>query len=466
MGDFTGFSFNGYHSDDLGIIRVSDGDRYDENILPEFEDKVVDIPGGDGSYYYGSYFQPKEFSIKIAFDHLTEKQYRDLRRVFSTRLPKPLFFDEAPYKVYYAKLSSPIELNTVCFYERKVEYVPHGENDGYIPGSIDHLEEVVDTKVRIYKGEGTIDLIAYKPFGYIRFKDLDSYKEGMVYNVQPEDDPSELNLYELQVEEIIFKSNFTPLVGYEGWAEFSFSDLNGIEYDGISYDHVSLTYGSPPNDIKVYQIPSWRDNNYRRITVLDGWDSLSAETKELLRSYSQSIKTKYVLTEDTEPQEGKIYYYDVSNVDEWEEASGLKTAAELEDYDTYDNGTITLYNPGDISAPFKLYVPFSGNTINALTISLVDVDGAQLEINSITKKDNDTANGIFINTNNCLIEGVVYDPVEETYTTTGYIYNDYIDEGNFFKIPASSSLDEYEDIEMHITGGSDGIKIVYDYLYF
>ena len=32
MGDFTGFTFGGYNTVDLGITRVSGGDRYDECI--------------------------------------------------------------------------------------------------------------------------------------------------------------------------------------------------------------------------------------------------------------------------------------------------------------------------------------------------------------------------------------------------------------------------------------------------
>ena len=33
-GDFTGFTFNGYYSADLGITRVSEGSRYNFDLLP------------------------------------------------------------------------------------------------------------------------------------------------------------------------------------------------------------------------------------------------------------------------------------------------------------------------------------------------------------------------------------------------------------------------------------------------
>jgi hypothetical protein len=33
-GDYMGFTYNGSHSSDLGIVRVSNGSRFDENLLP------------------------------------------------------------------------------------------------------------------------------------------------------------------------------------------------------------------------------------------------------------------------------------------------------------------------------------------------------------------------------------------------------------------------------------------------
>ena len=53
--DFLGFSFAGKHSwDDFGLIRTSDGDRYNENLAPTMNDKTAEVPGGDGMYFFGS----------------------------------------------------------------------------------------------------------------------------------------------------------------------------------------------------------------------------------------------------------------------------------------------------------------------------------------------------------------------------------------------------------------------------
>jgi phage-related protein len=146
MADFTGFYLDGIHSSTYGILRVSDGDRYTEGLIPEFEDFSIELTGGNGDLYGGRRFKPTKFTINIAFDHMTEKQFRGLRQWLGGEKLKEFRFDERPYKGYYVKVAERPELDYVCF-----------------------LEDV-DTnfieKERIYKGEGEIEFIAYDPFGY------------------------------------------------------------------------------------------------------------------------------------------------------------------------------------------------------------------------------------------------------------------------------------------------------------
>ena len=137
-GDFIGFSFNGVHSSDLGIVRTSDGSRYNENLLPTFQDQTVQIPGGDGSYYFGTTYTNRQFSIPIAFDNLSEENFRKLRTVFDGKTMGKLIFDEAPYKYYMVKPTGTPQLKYICFGRT-------GEP-------------------RVYKGEGTINFVAYYPF--------------------------------------------------------------------------------------------------------------------------------------------------------------------------------------------------------------------------------------------------------------------------------------------------------------
>lgn len=205
-GDFTGFTFvyNGhsYMTEDLGITRVSDGDRYNEPLIPEIEDKTIEIPGLDGSYFYGSNFKSRNFSIKIAYDEMTEVQFRLMRQIFGYKHTGLLIFDEAPYKKYRVKIASPPELDFVCFdergktpgesrdgiritdrTEREVEKVDEETGETTTETVIDVTREQVtpwvysDQTNRIYKGEGTIEFVAYYPFAIQVFKTLNEYED-------------------------------------------------------------------------------------------------------------------------------------------------------------------------------------------------------------------------------------------------------------------------------------------------
>lgn len=156
MADFTGFYFDNVHSSAYGLVRTSDGSRYTEGLIPEFEDREIELVGGDGSLYEGRRFKKTPFTIEVAFDHMTETQLRDLRKWLGTDELKPFRFDERPYKTYWVKPSRKPELTYVCFMEEDENY----EDGTYIgPGSDTH-------KIRIYKGEGKLEFTAYDPYGY------------------------------------------------------------------------------------------------------------------------------------------------------------------------------------------------------------------------------------------------------------------------------------------------------------
>lgn len=152
--DFIGFTFNGKHSSDLGITRVSEGSRYSDDLLPIIEDKTVPVPGSDGVYYFGSYYRQKNFNMQIAFDSLTDKQFRELKTHFGKKQLGDLIFDEAPYKVYKVKITGVPNLKYICF---------------------DEPAQGGDTMQRIYKGEGVITFSAFQPFARSVHKSLSEY---------------------------------------------------------------------------------------------------------------------------------------------------------------------------------------------------------------------------------------------------------------------------------------------------
>ncbi len=137
-GDFLGFQLGDFHSVQLNITRVSSGDRYSETLTPDLKHTTTPIPGGDGTYYWDTYYSQKNFTIDFAFDDLRDEDLRRLKQELSKKGLRPLIFDETPWKKYMVVCSSAPNLKYIAF---------------------SHLES------KVYKGEGSIQLTAFYPFG-------------------------------------------------------------------------------------------------------------------------------------------------------------------------------------------------------------------------------------------------------------------------------------------------------------
>ena len=135
--DLTGFKFGDYHSSQFGLIRVSNGSRYNEYLLPTLKNTTTDVPGMEGTLYFGTQKTTRSFQVDMAFDSLTEEDIRDIREWLTG--VHPLIFDERPYIQYMCILNSAPQLKYLTF-----------EENG----------------VRIYKGELSVSFISYLPYGY------------------------------------------------------------------------------------------------------------------------------------------------------------------------------------------------------------------------------------------------------------------------------------------------------------
>lgn len=448
MGDFLGFSFDGIHSSRLGIKRVSDSDRYSEIMVPEFEDKIISVPGKDGSYYFGSNYSNKPISISIAYDSMTESQFRQFRKLFGTNRICSLVFDERPYKVYMVKISTPPQLNYVCFDEPKKELTQAREGIRVIDRENGRFvrEEVTPyvytgERERIYKGEGTIEFVSMSPFAREQFKILDFY------------------------------------------GDFDFYDGWGNRYR----------------------------NNPRSIGELEerkqeaGHNQDATAPENIIVELGNSL-TEYTNVKEWAPASGILSYeyYKKNNID-------LPIASTQTGY----NAIIPLYNPGDIDTPYYLFIPYSeykikelneGDNPNELGLyEIVNEDyilttdttvssgktyyikaknlqpksGSYIEINqgnSIlrlspfeAKTSTFEENGIMINTNAHLIEGVVFDYKNRSWKITGNLYNEYIITGDFQKIKGRDwSMDDIQyssQIQLNCMTALDSV-IYYNYLYY
>lgn len=149
--DYIGFTFNGVHSSDLGIMRVSDGSRYNDSLLPTIQDKTVQAPGRDGTYFFGSYYTQRVFNISFVFDALTEEQLARIQALFGDKKIHDLIFDEMPYKAYQVKVTG----------SATIKYIPFG----------------IGATNRIYKGEGSVQFTAYDPYARSVHKFLNEYAQ-------------------------------------------------------------------------------------------------------------------------------------------------------------------------------------------------------------------------------------------------------------------------------------------------
>ena len=188
-GSFLGFTYDDIHSSDLGIVRVSDGSRYNENLLPDIQDKTAIAPGTDGTYFYGSTKTRKSFNLNIAFEGVTETQIRQIKQLFGAPGLHRLCFDETPYKYYVVKVSSSPVFKYLPFNAPDLDnYSTSVETKGQLYGqdTIDFVSNppFVASRDRIYKGEGTLQFVAYYPYAYSVFKYSDQYDptEYVAYN--------------------------------------------------------------------------------------------------------------------------------------------------------------------------------------------------------------------------------------------------------------------------------------------
>lgn len=175
-GDFLGFTFNGIHSSELGIFRIAEGARYADDLAPTTKDNTINIPGGDGTYYFGSFHTQKEIVFSIAFDDLTESQLRRLKTIFSDKKTGELILDEVPYKVYKVKATGKPNLKYICFdRERDVDFREDELGSNSLTRDDLYGAGAQSSQGRVYKGEGQLFFTAHNPYAKSRKKFLDEY---------------------------------------------------------------------------------------------------------------------------------------------------------------------------------------------------------------------------------------------------------------------------------------------------
>lgn len=478
-GPFTGFTFNGVHSSDLGITRVSGSNLYSSNILPNFQDINAAVPGGDGTYYWGSNFTQKPFPISIAFDNMSEIQFRRLKTVLSTKDISELIFDEEPYKVYSAKIQSAPQLSWICFED--------------------------DEGRSIYKGNGTLTFVSYYPFARNRFKTLEEYNldnvlgwknsrleyAGMAnYDVYVSDMATAKSGASLTCYDYDYPTDTTKMIyvrwyeRYNGWARI---ERNGNLYEPLTtYPEGAVLPKRDENGRISYLIDKTgthstisrlNDTPPVRKTFSDGTPVFFVYTKN---DGTKALTTCQQLEERIDKPFSRLYLSDQININDWAfNSSGIYSNDGItnKEYNITKNPSFIAFNGGDIPTPPRIYImPTAGGLKGDLTIQIKKVDSDEvlgsLELKNLPQLDSNIY--LQVNTKNNLIVG--YN--KNTKKLTGTLYNQYITSGDFFNIPVSEiiktntytpfdKLTKYEiSVDDHGSGCNAVIyDVAFEYLY-
>ena len=462
-GDFLGFSFDGIHCSRLGITHVSSSDRYSEELFPEVKDKTIEIPNNHGEYYYGSTYGTRTFEIEFAYDSITETQFRNIRRLFGTRKICELIFDERPYKVYYAKIESPIEMSYVCFDEEEKVVDTEGQ-----PGL-----RVVNRTYSTSEETKTVNFTVPAQSTYIYTLPDGAHADDVV----------------ILPEEIAYT--------VEGLT-YTFTNEAPEPLDGS----ITFIQDIATSDITRETIYPWIHTGKKQ-RIYKGEGTINLICYQPFAHQLFKIKELYA---EAGIQKGNLVTT-YTNVDEWIESSGILDREEYNarKIDQVVSATgpytyaIPVYNPGDLDVGFCLYIPFTQVTTEVdgqdpvITYEILPKDGKSdiiingdsevLVLNKIKRKDS-RETGIIINTRTHLIEGVIFSTIANTndyrrkaWQTTGTLYNEYIKIGEFPYIKRNDwQFDDtqysqaiYISCKDNSNGNENfdsGIRIYYDYLYF
>lgn len=289
--DFTDISFNGIWFSKLGLYRVSNGSRYNEDLLPTIQDKTIQIPGGDGMYYFGSYYTQKNHNFNFAFDNLTEENLLNLKNLIGNKKICDLIYYEKPYIIYKAKISGNTSLQYICF---------DGKNGN-----------------RIYKGELSLSFISYNPYGICTKNKayLNAYNENDYPNKKEWSAvsrlPNELSAFAYNNDD-------------NGIATFNIKNCGDVDSDFILTIEPSSLAKSSDNKLMyfilssssgiqkhslVIQSPYKYNNSFSEKPDIDSntYNFLYVDTKKCLIYNERGEVKNYLIRSGTFP---KIYKYD------------------------------------------------------------------------------------------------------------------------------------------------------------
>ena len=330
MSDFKGFRFGNIHIKDLHLTVVSSGDRFNKNLLPDPTDYSVDVPGGNGKYYFGQTHGTRNYPVKTAFDNLDEATIRRIRQIFVTDKLKDLVFDEEPYKTYRAKLSRAPSFNYVCFLDK-------------------------ETNQRVYKGECDFDFILYHPYAFCFNKYIVTAAD--YYRCTP---PELI----IKPSEDTYAINNNPVPPVNKTIKNHYNIINNMQtpwkggYPTIEQVQNGELFFNDPEDGGTKSI----------INVRNYWDNIPR----------WQVAAKLLTSPTLDYDQGLIYMPQYSNSKYYNMDMGMNVK------NSAIGSRLLVYNPGDIPIDFKLNLgnlsnEFRGETDYIFRISRYNVQRLTIE---------------------------------------------------------------------------------------
>lgn len=455
---FVGLTYDGVHSSELGLYRVSDGSRYNDNLLPSFSDKTLERPFTDGMYYFGANYQQKDWSIEFAFDHITEAQLRKIKQLLGkgSKIPLKLIFDEdrdyskldneeinnnieiyhnhmlssgissesfetedeenfPELKYYMAKVANPPELKTLCFEE-------NGED--------------------IYKGELTVNFLSYTPYGYGKLNCESTFLNKGFSSAKFIS--STLNNGDVEVYPLIFITNqFTTTedkflcVDWDANKDNIKCESGTSLYLGYEEIQVESTAGGQ-NLFSISNVDLKRCDKLE-ITMSGGFGNkqrgislkIVDANEELISSYQLNITDNYITSQVKIP----------------DTADTRKKNVKLIFMTHTDNGKAVNISITDIYGIGVSEDAVSSVFTEDVIISSFSIEDPKDDTNALYIKDLTiprNSYGVIIDFEKGLINGLISkvrisekNTGDITYTKDNIIYNNCITAGTFFAIPTS-----------------------------
>lgn len=164
---FSTFKYNGKDSSEMGIYNVSNSGTYTLNIEPTFSDELQNVPGYDGTYYYGSKITGQQFVFTCFCHDLSAVEYDNLKTWLSPRRLGRLILAEQPYKYYLVK---PISVSTLSAYPLTSVQTPQNSILGdYIDGDV------------VYTGNFTL---TFQTMGSAYGYGISYYRDDLIYDAK------------------------------------------------------------------------------------------------------------------------------------------------------------------------------------------------------------------------------------------------------------------------------------------